>query len=65
MPEKTRRGRKNFLGESERVTVRLDEASLARLGQWCRSLGLTRSQAVRYLLTSAPHPKARRRKGEK
>lgn len=59
------RGRPRELDGRKDVCVTLDGATLARIQAWCESLGLTRSEAVRYLISLAPEPKQQKRKGER
>lgn len=49
-------GRPRELCGRHPLRVNLDAATVDKLQAWCDSLGLTRSEAVRYLIRVAPDP---------
>ena len=52
-------GRPRTLDGRKAVCVTLDRQTLARLTAWADSLGVSRSEALRYLLHQTPQPKPR------
>ncbi len=58
-------GRKPKIQGRQDVTVTLDQPSMDILTRWCDSLGVTRSEALRHLISLAPEPGPKKRKGER
>jgi hypothetical protein len=50
-------GRRPQLVGPVKITFVIEASTLDKIDQWCQTLGLTRSEAIRVLLEQVPRPK--------